>query len=199
MLPRLRNATGMTDRCLGGVGIERGVGPAEEAAAPRSLVVRRAVDEPAVARRQRPCQHELTVAPQARVGDRVHGGWQLGVVLTLLVTARGVADAETGEVELMGAVHAWIGDLGDRGAPSRQLHALDRAQVGGRVGARAPRPPAGPGLDARHTLAVVTQRDLEVMEVVLEPALDHAVVDRGRADSPPVRTAGIADADGRRA
>ena len=50
-----------------------------------------------------------------------------------------------------------------------------------------------------HAPAVVTQRDLEMMEVVLEPALDDAAVDGDRADPSPVGAVGIAGSDCRRA
>ena len=82
--------------------------------------------EPAVARRQCPRHHELAVTPQARVRDPVHCRRHLGVVLSPLVTTRRVTDAEPGEVELMGAVHARIGDVGDRGATRRQRHPFER-------------------------------------------------------------------------
>src|SRR5712691_10782232 len=99
----------------------------------------------------------------------------------------------------MGAVHAGIGDLGDRGAAGRERHALEWTEVLGGGRTRAPRPPSGPRLDGGDATGIVTQRDLEMMEVVLQPALDHTVVCRDQADPPPERAVGIADADGRRA
>src|SRR5262249_25526662 len=187
-------------RRLGRVGGGGGAGPAKHPAPPRRLVVRRAVHEAAlaVAPRQRPRQHELAVAPESGLGGLVHGRGDLDVVLAPLVTAGGVADAQPGEVELVRAVHTRIGDGCDRGAPLRQRHAHHRLQVRGGVGARAPRPASGADLDAGDALAVVAPCALEVMEVVLERALDHALAYRDRADPPPVGAVGITGTDGRR-
>jgi len=54
------------------------------------------------------------------------------------------------------------------------------------------------GRGGRHVRAVVLQRDLEVVEVVFERALDHAVLHGGGSDPPPVRPVGIANTDDRR-
>src|SRR6266511_3055050 len=187
------------DRGFGVIRAHVVVGPAEEAPAPWRLVVRVGRDELAVAfgGGERPLEQKVAVAPEAWGGDAVERRRALGVVLPALDAAGGVADAESGQVELVRAVHAGIGHLRDGCAARRKLHALERPQVRGGVGTRAPGPPPGPGLDARHASSVVTERHLEMMEVVLERTLHDPEPRRGHPDPPPVRSAGVTHADDR--
>ena len=65
--------------------------------------------------------------------------------------------------------------LADREAPRRERHALERAQrLRPRPGTSSTASGSHPASTACTTRAVVAQRDHEVVEVVLEPALDDA-------------------------
>jgi hypothetical protein len=72
----------------------------------------------------------------------------------------------------------------------------DGASAG--VGAGAPGPAARARFHVHHLGPVVAQRDLEVVEVVLEPAPHGARIERHQADPAPVRAIGISHPHGRR-
>ncbi len=137
---------------------------------------------------ERPHEVLHAVAPETDLAPptRLRAVRNLGVVLAGGEVAGGVGDRESGEVELVGALQARVGDVAHREAARRQLHADQRVELAAGVGARGPRPPDRPGLDPRDGGAVVVHRDDEVVEVVLEAADDGARAGVDQADASPV-------------
>ena len=152
------------DGRLGVVGTERGVGPVRESVP--HLRVRARRDDGAGP--QDPSEPRFAVAGE---GHRVLFAVEqterhLGVVLPARRAATDdacrVGDAETSQVELMGAVLRRGGPLRDREAPVRERHPGERAERLGRGGARGPRRPQRGARDRRHSFVVVVERDGEV-------------------------------------
>ena len=147
----------------------------------------------------RPLEEQLAVAPQARREARRRR--RRGLTSYCRRAVPRAACATHRPARSNWCVHCQCGSDTAATAVQRSDSSMPTScrEVGAGVGARRPRPAAGVHRDAGDGVAVVGQRDLEVVEVVLEAAPHRRGVDAHEPDAASVGERGIAGADGRRA
>ncbi len=113
-----------------------------------------------------PVQRQLAVSPQHQLVATIDGVGDGEVVLSLAIVAHGVGHGEAREVEEVRAVRCCFGVATNSGRADRHRIALDGPDGFADVHAGRPRSADRLALCAQDGLAVVSEFDTEVVEVV---------------------------------